>query len=392
MPQKSYFGYRLHQRVDENTVPFFVFQARAKDIQNWAGIRRVPDMAGGTQRAFREPRARAIARFLKADSLNTIPNSVLLAFEPGKTSFSACAPGLEGCTPDVDLLNGCSGQMAWGVLTFEYDENSPEHERPALIVDGQHRLNGMYEFLDEDIPVMIVSLIDASPKEQAFQFIVVNNKVVRVPTESAKSIIADLDDADEDELGRRLLKAGIKYKEISPILREINDLDNSPFKDLLDWSYNRDGVHLVSLTAIEQSLRYLRSLFTFLGDDEDSLLEMFLAIWRAMKNQYEDLWGEDNKFMTKVNINALNEFVADRLKMAWEFGLLDIFQPDQVQQQTERIMDSIPEEFWKANWGIRIQDNANIRTMIKDDLAQMAENRKLRKEWNADLKVAISGD
>lgn len=390
MPQKNYFGYMIRQRINEQTVPFFVFQARARDIQSWAGIRRVPDMAGGTQRAFRESRARAIARFLKADSINTIPNSVLLAFEPQKTKFTECELSLHECMAAIDSSNGCSGQMTWGILTFEYDENLPEHKRPALIVDGQHRLKGMYEFPDEDIPVIVVSLVDAPPKEQAFQFIVINNKVVRVPTESAKSIIADLDEKDETELGERLLKAGIKYKDISPVLRDINDLEFSPFKNLLDWSYNRNGNRLVSLTAIEQSLRYLRGLFTFLSEDEDSLLEMFLAMWRSVKIQYQSLWGKDNKLMTKVNINAMNEFLTDRLKMAWEFGLLDIFDPNQVQQQTLSILESIPEEFWQIDWAIRIQDNANVRNIIKNDLAQMSENRKLRKSWNADLKVIVS--
>lgn len=392
MPSRRYFGYMLRQRTDEQTIPFFVFQAKAKDIQAWAGIKRVPDVAGGTQRAFRESRARAIARFLQADSINTIPNSILLAFEPETTRLTSLDSTLEECNLDVDLFNGCREQMTWGILEFEFEDDLPEHERPALIVDGQHRLNGMYEFEDEDIPVVIISLVDAPPKEQAFQFIVVNNKVVRVPTESAKSIIADLDDEDEDELGERLLKAGIKYKDISPILRDINDLETSPFRNLLDWSYNRDGIRLVNLTAIEQSLRYLRNLFTFLDEDEDSLLEIFLAIWRSVKNQYPNLWGEDNKFMKKVNINALNEFVTDRLKMAWEFGLLDIFDPDRVQEQTQRILDSIPGEFWEVDWDIRIQDNANVRNMIKDDLVQMTENRKLRKAWNRDLKVVTSSE
>ncbi len=391
MPTKRFFGYMLRQRLDDQTIPFFVFQARSQDIQSWAGIRRVPDIQGGTQRAFRETRARAITRFLGAESINTIPNSVLLAFEPGTTSFTPLTDHLEGCVSEIDLLNGCEGQMEWGVLEFEFNENTPEHQRPALIVDGQHRLNGMYEFEEENIPVVIVSLVDSPLKEQAFQFIVVNNKVVRVPTESAKSIIADLDTEDEDELGERLLKAGIKYKDVSPILRDINDLESSPFKDLLDWSYNREGVRLVNLTAIEQALRYLRGLFTFLEDDEDSLLEVFLGIWRAIKEQYPSLWGEDNKFMRKVNINGTNEFVVDRLKMAWEFGLIDIFDPTQVEQQTQRVLDSIPSQFWEVDWGIPIQDNANVRTMIKNDLTQMAENRKLRRRWQDDLQV-ISSD
>lgn len=392
MPSKTYFGYLLKQRVNSETVPFFVFNARAKDLQEWAGIRRVPDYAGGTQRTFRESRARAITRFLKSDAVNTIPNSVLIAFQPDTTEFTPITEQLHECLPeDLDILNGCDYQAQWGTLKFSYTSALPEDERVAMIVDGQHRLNGMYEFEDENLPVVVISLVNAPLKEQAFQFIVINNKAVRVPAESAKSIVAELDEPDETELGDRLLKAGIKYRDISPILREINDLQNSAFYMLLDWSYNRSGIKLVQLTAIEQSLKYLKTLFTFLEDDEDSLLEIFLAIWQGVKNTFPSLWGKDNVFMKKVNLNALNEFVCERLKMAWEFGLFDIFDPERVTQQTEQILSSVPAEFWKETWGIRIQDNANVRDLIKGDLAQITENRKLRKRWGEDLKlVAVS--
>lgn len=64
----------------------------------------------------------------------------------------------------------------------------------TLIVDGQHRLHGISEFLYEDLPVLVVCMVDASVQEQAFQFIVINNKAVRVPTDNVKAIIAHLDD------------------------------------------------------------------------------------------------------------------------------------------------------------------------------------------------------
>ena len=388
MQSRCYFGYFVRQRLDEETVPFFVFAARSKDIQQWAGVKRIAEHSGGTQRPFRESRARAIKRFFEAETINTIPNSVLVAFEPNAVSFSSIDDKLQECLPELDFFDGCDGQIQWGTLSFDFDEASPDHQKAALIVDGQHRLSGMFDYEEEDIPVVVVALIDASPKEQAFQFIVINAKAVRVATESAKSIVADLDGAEEEELGERLLKAGIKYKDISPVLRDINDWDSSPFRGLLKWSYNRNGVQLVELTAIEQALRYLESVFSFFEDDEDSKLEMFLALWGAISSHYSDIWGrDDNNLMRKVSLNAVNEFTVDRLKMAWEFELIDIFKPDQVKQQSIQIIGPIPKEFWEAAWTIRIQDNANIRALIKADMEQMAENRKLRRGWTEDLKI-----
>lgn len=340
---RRYFGCRVIQRNDNDTTPLFIFNAKTKDVRKWAGIKRIQESAEGTQRLLRETRRKAITRFLKANSTNIIPNNILLAFEPDTAKFTSLDNDLISFASDiVNPHNNCNGMIKWGYIEFSFDIDGEELLRPALIVDGQHRLYGISDFKDEDLPILIVSLLDATPEEQAFQFIVINNKAVRVPTENVKSIIANL---DEERLLTRLLKAGVKYGNTSPILRDINDLDSSPFYKLLDWSYNREGDKLVPLTAIEQILRNLRLFFPFLEDDEDSLFEIFCSIWMAVKNSYPNLWGDKNSFMTKVNINALSEFLTDRLKKAWEFNLIDIFNYESVERQVMDILKQIPEIF-----------------------------------------------
>jgi DGQHR domain-containing protein len=369
-------------------VPFFSFYARTKDIKEWAGIRRVSEFTEGTQRILRDTRKVAITRFLRSDPVNTIPNSILLAFEPGKTQFTSLKGKIAKCLPKVNLVNGCDGQLNWGVLKFSFKPGEEEHLRPALIVDGQHRLYGMADF-DEDLPVLVVSLIEAPLQEQAFQFVVINNKAVKVPTENVKSIIANL---DEEVLQRRLLKAGVSYGNKTPMLSDINDSKASPFRNLLDWDYNRKGERLVPLTAIEQSTNYIQALFSrYLKDDEDSKIGIFTAIWRAVKANYPELWGKPNQFMTKVNINALNEFLADRLKLAYEMEMVDIFESKDVEDKVLRMLKPIPKEFWEKEWAVRIQDNANVRGIIKEDLDTMVQNSKLDRLWNEDLQLLAGG-
>jgi DGQHR domain-containing protein len=389
MENRSYFGCKVVQREHADTTPFFVFYARTKDIKQWAGIRRVKDFPVGTQRILRETRKVAITRFLKSDPLNTIPNNILLAFEPGKTEFVSLADRMNECFPEAALVNGCDNQLTWGVLTFSFDPDLEEHLRPALIVDGQHRLYGMAEF-EEDAPVLVVSLIEAPLQEQAFQFVVINNKAVKVPTENVKSIIAGL---DEEKLTARLLKAGVRYGEKTPMLTDVNDMPASPFQNLLNWDYNRAGKKLVPLTAIEVAMRYLETLFNrYLNDDDDSKIGLFFALWNAVKANYPTLWGEDNQFMTKVNINALNEFLADRLKLAYEMDVVDIFDPKKVENKVLEILHSIPKEFWEGEWQVRIQDNANVRMMIKEDLNTLIENSKMKRPWSEDLVLVTNVD
>ncbi len=390
MESRNYFGCRVIQRSDSDTTAFFVFYARAKDIKEWAGVRRVQDFSEGTQRPFRESRVKAITRFINSDSKNTIPNNVLLAFGPSGARFTSLNKEVSDCLSEVDPYNNCDGQLTWGILSFSFEQNLPEHLRPAFIVDGQHRIFGISDFQGEDLPVLAVTLLDASLEEQAFQFIVINNKAVRVPTDNVKAIIANL---DEESLQSRLLKAGVRYGDTSPVLRDINDLLISPFRGLLDWPYNKVGQKLVPLTAIEQALRYIRSVFPFLDEDEDSMTEFFCSIWMSISKNYSSLWGKENKFMTKVNINALNEFVIDRLQKAWEFGLVDIFSSESVETQVvEKAIGQVPEEFWQAEWSIRIQDNANVRKMIKEDLEQIIRNERLREVWHAKLQLPAMND
>ncbi|MHC5756277.1 hypothetical protein [Nostoc sp.] len=202
------------------------------------------------------------------------------------------------------------------------------------------------------------------------------------------AIVANL---NEQELETCLLKAGVKYGR-SLTLRDINDLDTSPFKGLLDWRYNKSANKLVPIATIEQAIKYLKTVFTFLEEDEDSLFEIFCAMWRVIKDNYTGIWGKDNTFMKKVNLNALNEFIADRLKYAWELSLVDIFDANELEQHVLKIVKLLPQEFWKAEWSIRLQDSANVRKQIKDDLSTLTDNCRLRRNWNQDLQLPISDE
>lgn len=391
---RCYFGSLISQRIDEKVTSFFVFSARAKDLKSWLGIRRIKDVKKGAQRVLRKARASAVTKFMEASPINTIPNSILIAFDPEKAKFTPLSNQISECViqasssleKNIDILNGCDHQLNWGIIEFSF-EQTEDYLKPALIVDGQHRLYGMSDFEKEDLPITVVSLINATRQEQAFQFIVLNNKAVRVSAENVKSIVADF---NEDELEERLTKARVKYGDKPLILKFLNDSATSPFQNLLQWSYNRESPEetpLVPITAIEQAIRYIGKSVILLENDEDSLIEFFCAIWRAVKGNYPELFGKNNQFMTKANINAFNEYITDRLVYFWEMDLLDIFETDQVEQKVLDIIARLPKEFWLEKWTLRIQDTPNFRQIIKNDLKTIITNSKLSNHWNNDLEL-----
>src|SRR4028118_687665 len=97
MEKRRYFGCRLKQRIASDTIPFFIFQGLAKDLQQWVGIQRIQEVKKGTQRVLRPSRVRAVTQFLRADSINTIPNSIILAFKEDTINFISLDNELNKC-------------------------------------------------------------------------------------------------------------------------------------------------------------------------------------------------------------------------------------------------------------------------------------------------------
>jgi len=385
MASREYFCCKVAQRGVGASVEFAVFMVRTKDIMKWAGIRRVGEHDKGTQRILKKARANAIKRFLQADKRNTIPVSVLIAFDPEVVTFYSVQQEITTCIPNIDTQNDVGDKIEWGVLSFDFDEDAEEYLRPALIVDGQHRLRGTDKLQEEDVPILAAALIDATPEEQAFQFVVINNKAAKVPTDNVKAIVAS--QLDESDLQDRLLNAGVNYGDISATLKDINEQETSPFYRLLKWPLTRDSEGIVQLTTIEACLREIRSQFPILKDDEDTLKEIFMAIWRSVKEKYATLWKVNDKFMSKVNISALNEFIVERLAYAWEGGLVDVLDIDQVESQAANILGLIPADFWLQEWLYKLQDNAVVRTAIQEDLRTISQNTRARNPWYEGLKL-----
>lgn len=393
--KRRYFGYRCKQRDAEGTVFFFVFCANAKDLNKWIGIKRTRETSEGHQRMLRPPRTKAIKYFLSSEPVNTIPNNILIAFDKGKTTFFPAEDRISSCISKSEMDNNCGSKIDWGFLEFEFDESKSieEFDKPAFIVDGQHRLLGSVSFDSEELPLLTVCLLDADSQEQAFQFIVINNKAVKVQTDNVKAIIANI---NEEILEKRLEKAGVKYGDSTPMLKLISDIDTSPFFNLLTWDYNQsdrtDNI-LVPVTAIEQSLKFIVTIFEFFGEDDDTLLDFFINVWNAIKNKYPELWNVNKDFMRKVNINALNEYAIENLSALWNNGFVEnIFDKNEIEEKINRIFSQIPTDFWTTQWTVKIQDNSNVRSLIKQDLDKIKENVRLKKNWKDKLELLSSAN
>ena len=374
MVKREYFGCKVAQRGVGNCVEFVVFIANPKDIMKWAGTRRIGEHDDGTQRILKQSRVRQVTQYFDADERNTLPSNITIAFSEGIAQFRSIRNVINAMIPNLERDETIVNKLEWGILSFEFEEGLPEYQRPGLIVDGQHRLHGMGQFEEENLPVLVSALIDASAEEQAFQFVVINNKASKVPTDNVKAIVAS--QLDETELQRRLLHAGVKYGKIAGILRDINNRQTSPFRNILDWPLNDESQRIVSLTAIETSLKTIGKKINVLYKNDEAIKEVFLTMWQVVKEEFDDLWPTHDKFMSKVNLTSVNEYLSEKIAFAWEVDLIDIQNLTQVESHTKKTVAALQSEFWKKEWNIKLTDNVMVRTLIKNDLHTMAQNNK----------------
>lgn len=376
----KYLGFLVRQRLSDDSPQYFVFFARAKDLDQWIQIIRTSEAEKAVQRVLSTSRVRSIVRFFKSDPRNSIPNTLLISLNNSNHYTIEDVPN-----QNLDIPNFGKGEKTSNPsIKLAYLDITDDVY--AILIDGQHRLKGASAF-DEEIALLVVAIIEPSPEERAFQFIVINNKSQRVPADNVKAIVAEY--YDETKLNERLTRSGIRAG-IPSILLALNNSDESPFYHLLDWDENRDGHKIVDLTAVEYSWRSIeRTLKQFLEND-DKHYDFFIAMWRAVKDVYPTLWGkdsEDNKLMKKVSLSAINDYLVENALGVVRAGMIDLNDLDETFSFFKKSIKKTPEKFWTTPWKIVIQDNTNVRSFIIKDMTTIAANGLDGSKWYMNLNL-----
>ena len=113
-----------------------------------------------------------------------------------------------------------------------------------------------------------------------------------------------------------------------------------------------------------------------------------MTIWKAASQRFDELWATHDKFMSKINLVALNEYLAEKLAFAWEVDLIDIEQLDQIESHMKMTLAALEPDFWTREWNIKLSYSALVRTLIKSDLHTMAQNSKNpHNKWHSGLEL-----
>ena len=294
------------------------FVAPAGEIAAWAEVERLKHEGPGHQRLRNESRVRAITRFLDQDARNTIPTALVIALQ---------LPGLE--EPPI-------GECA--TIAIPDDVESP----PGLVIDGQHRMYGA-DAHNPTFPLNVVALINPEDEEIAFQFLVINSKASKVPTDHVKFLALRY---AEEALADRLKTARMALGRHT-LVGVVDSSPDSPFYKSVEWptepsDADADRTNLIRPASVEQAIAAIAKKNLPELADDDSLIEFFFTLWWAVRDRWPNLWTANSKLLQKVGLVTLTTFVIEDLVPLADRGELDVADPDATRTEIENNILGLP--------------------------------------------------
>lgn len=373
----SYNGFLVKQRK-ESDIEFISFIANAKEVYEWSHADRITIDKGGVQRDLVDTRWKKITKFFESNSNNIIPNSVIIA----------CDEEIK----DKFILDDISKEN----LTLKKISFNKDVRENTFIIDGQHRLKGISE-VAEDIQIVVTLFLGLSKLERAFQFITINNKAHKVPTDNIKALINNFDSI-ELSLKERLSTASITAGKFATVIDVFNENKESPFYQLIDWPNNRSGMKLIKPLALESALKSVVKYFPELKDEsEDVVMDIVYNIWNPIKQYYKVTDKNISDFrnlFTKTVIIAISEFIVEKMADKFIFSTDDeeINKSELSKSLSENFIHGIPDTFWKKEWLYKSLDSQGGRKMIIEDLSKIKVNIRSGRVWDENVKLVSELD
>ena len=374
---RKYIGLQVKQRQNSN-ITFVVMAVPAKEVILWSQADDIRLDRGNVQRELIESRWRQVTKFFRAHPSNIVPTSVTVAFDEESIREVASAADL------TDAANGYAirplGGSMEGFVEICFNDTVREN---AFIIDGQHRLKGIAEF-DEDVVVPVCLFPSLSRLERAFQFVTINNKSHKVPTDNLKAMIRNFD-MIELGLRDRLAEASITARGFATHVDVMNEDPQGPFYKMVNWVNNRhpDGKKLIVPAAIEQSVVAIHKGFPETKNDPGDAIIVLSAIWNAVFSHYGITLdnAEDFKNLTKKPViqrltEMVVEYLVKTLDPVFTKGQVTKNNAEQAARAAELMVTNIPTDFWKDDWALKGLDTSAGRELITRGVRHIKQSQE----------------
>jgi DGQHR domain-containing protein len=361
----SYNCQSYSQRKSSDAPTFCLFHAPAREILEWSDVTRLEDNPDGAQRGLNNSKVRSVNRFLD-DEINSIPTAIIISI-----------------SGDI-----CSLRKNGEGTTFELTIKKIGKDLPGVVIDGQHRLLGVNAH-DVNMHLNVVALVTDNDDETAFQFLVINNKAAKVPTDHIKALLAERDDED---LNARLNRARLTVSKRTGFVHFANFDLESPFLNQIDWTINRKGEKIVKPTAIETAIKELQDRRIPEFDDDDALIEYFFTIWRSIKETWNDLWNAESRLLEKTGIVCMTQYITNSIVSSYDLGEISVTDLNDVDTRVRQILKMQEKAFWSTAWGAKSLDTSEGRKIVVESLVQIARNKRQKIDWKSDVRVLKNAD
>ncbi len=227
--------------------------------------------------------------------------------------------------------------------------------KPALVIDGQHRLFGAAK-VEENIPLLVCSLVEPEWKEQVFQFTVINDKAKGIPKPFITSLAGmSLTPTELTELSARLDQAGIRLWEVE-VMQRLGYAPESPFYKMIDFNTGGKSGKGLGYQTMKKAARmwyeakpvgllYIaKKLYTTPGMKKPASRKplvtqwqitldwfaFFLAFWDRVKDKFapKDLWQVHSNLMVAVVLEQFQHSFFKYLRQTKELAFEPIEEAD----------------------------------------------------------------
>lgn len=240
--------------------------------------------------------------------------------------------------------------------------------KPALIIDGQHRLFGAAS-VEENIPFLFCALVEPEWKEQVFQFTVINDKAAGIPKPFITSLAGiSLTTIELDLLRNRLSEAGIKLWEVE-VMQRLGFDSRSPLQGLIDFRVQKaagsaQGLGYVTIKNLGKMwyeatppatvlLRMMDKIYRPDGRKKpitkktaqahlqaDHWFDLYCRFWVKTRDKYEPegLWTSGSNFMNAVVLLMFQSAFLTQLSSNYELTI-DKVQGDSPSERALKVLE-----------------------------------------------------
>jgi len=259
--------------LKQNELSLYIFKLTAEEIYNNFRVSRRLENKEGYQRIIDEKKTKDIVSYLSGKQENSfpsiLPSNILIA------------------------LDNISFNQEKNELTIKNNEES----YMGLIIDGQHRAKGAFDF-NAKFELLVVAIHDLEQKYQARLFIKINKTQKALPSSLYIDLISTTSDEDiRNNLDDEIVSEAQKSTEI---VRDLNSNEDSSLNNLIAMTGEERGK--ISLAAIapfvKEYINYTNGKFK--GYSFNQQVQIFINYFNAIKVVFENDWNEGVVFKTTV--------------------------------------------------------------------------------------------